>query len=469
MTKFNKKVVKEKAHNLAGGRAYKISTKEELVGNLLTNFVKSQFYRSEDKGVNDLKNLIQSINDKKFIAKAAIYARTKFGMRSITHITSGEIANSVKGEQWTKNFFSRVIYRPDDASEILAYYMKEYGKPIPNSLKKGLALGLNKFDSYQLAKYRGENKDIKLVDILNLIHPKHRDEYKKLINGNMKSVDTWESKLTAAGKQAENEDDLSKLKSAAWLSLFKENKIGLFACIRNLRNLEKQCPEAIPLACDLMTNNEVVKKSLILPFRFNTAYKEINDRRLKAALSDALDISCSNVPKFDGKTLIVIDSSGSMSGSPSEIATLFGTILYKSNDSDMMLFSEHANYISPNPRDSVMTIKSGIPFISGGTNFHSIFNTANKRYDRVIILSDMQGWMGYTAPTMEFNTYKKRFNCDPYIYSWNLAQQDGTAQFDPMNKKVALLSGFSEKVFDIMKLIETDKNALINEIEKVEL
>jgi hypothetical protein len=36
-------------------------------------------------------------------------------------------------------------------------------------------------------------------------------------------------------------------------------------------------------------------------------------------------------------------------------------------------------------------------------------------------------------------------------------------------KNVYCLAGFSEKVFDIIKLLETDKDALINEIEKIEL
>ena len=33
--------------------------------------------------------------------------------------------------------------------------------------------------------------------------------------------------------------------------------------------------------------------------------------------------------------------------------------------------------------------------------------------------------------------------------------------------KVFALAGFSEKVFDIMQLLETDREALINEIEKI--
>jgi 60 kDa SS-A/Ro ribonucleoprotein len=43
----------------------------------------------------------------------------------------------------------------------------------------------------------------------------------------------------------------------------------------------------------------------------------------------------------------------------------------------------------------------------------------------------------------------------------------GSLQFPENN--VYCLAGFSEKVFDILKLLETDKQALLHEVEKVEL
>jgi hypothetical protein len=102
----------------------------------------------------------------------------------------------------------------------------------------------------------------------------------------------------------------------------------------------------------------------------------------------------------------------------------------------------------------------------GGTDFHSIFKKMNKAYDRVIILSDMQGWVGYDSPKKEFNDYCKKYNCKPIVYSFDLAGY-GDMQFPEQN--VFCLAGFSEKVFDVMKMLETDKAAMIKEIEKVEL
>ena len=78
----------------------------------------------------------------------------------------------------------------------------------------------------------------------------------------------------------------------------------------------------------------------------------------------------------------------------------------------------------------------------------------------------MQGWIGRYSPVKAFNEYKKEFDCNPYIYSWDL-QGYGTLQFPENN--IFCLSGFSDKVFDIMDLLESDKNALLNEINSIEL
>jgi len=482
MSKFNQTVVKPttKTTNLAGGEAYKASNELALVSLLLTSFVSNQFYRTADQSLEELKKYIKTMNNKEFIAKSAIFARDEFGMRSITHALAGELASELTGKEWGKNFYEKVITRVDDMTEIMSYYLanktdKNHPK-FPNSLKKGFAKAFDKFDGYQIGKYRGENKEVKLVDVVNLVHPvpteRNKEALNSLVNGALKNTKTWESMLSQAGQMAQDEDDLSRLKADAWSELILNKKLGLMAVLRNLRNILTQSPDMIPSVCEILTNVNAIKKSRVLPFRFNTAYEEVsklgndkNVRDLLQAISKALDISTINVPKFED-TLFVIDVSGSMSGKPSEIASLFAAMFAKVNNCDVMTFANNANYVGYNPNDSILTIKNSFKFTGGGTNFRSIFQTANKAYDRVIILSDMAGWIGHTTPVKEFNDYKKKFNCNPYVYSWDL-QGYSTLQFP--ESKVFCLSGFSEKVFDIMKLMEEDKQALYNRINSIVL
>jgi len=486
MARFNKPTYTEtKTENLAGGDAYVQDPKFEFASLLLTSFVKDQYYRSADEGLERLSELIDAISDKKFPAKAAIYTRNEFGMRSVTHAVAGEVAKRVKGEEWTKNFYDKVVRRPDDITEILAYYLNKYKKPVPNSLKKGLGLAFDKFDEYQLAKYRGSGHAITLVDAVNLVHPtptkENKAALKKLVADELRSRTTWEAKLSETGKE-ENEEKKEKAKAKAWAELVKEKKIGYFALLRNLRNILEQAPEITEDATKLLVNEKMIKKSLVLPFRFTTALKEIEKitdvdtirvREVIAALNKAVDISVSNVPKLKGTTLVVLDDSGSMHGDPIEIGALFAAVLVKSNNADFMKFSDTARYTNLNPADSTLTLADRIKqnLAMSGTNFHVIFQEANKAYDRFIILSDMQGWMGnddwgYGSPDKAFADYKTRTGASPHIFSFDL-QGYGTLQFPQRN--VYELAGFSEKVFDIIKLLETDKKALIDEIEKIEL
>lgn len=474
MSRFNTKQT-TKITNAAGGLAYAQSPELELISIMLTSFAKDSFYKSADDTFARLKTLIIDC-DKEFVAKAAIYARKQFGMRSISHVVASELAKHINGKPWAKNFYKEVINRPDDMGEILSYHTANNGK-VPNAMKKGFALAFNKFSKYQLAKYRGEGKGFKLIDVVNMVHPvpveKNAEAIQALVKGELKSFDTWESELTRAGQNATSEDEKAEFKKDVWVSLVREKKIGYFALLRNLRNIIEQAPEVLPDALRMLVDESLIKKSLVLPFRFITAYEEIakvsNGQLVRSALmalNTALDISVSNVPKFDGDTLVVLDVSGSMSGKPSQIGALFSAVLVKSSNADFMTFDNHAKYQNLNPMDSTITIANSILFRGGGTDFHCIFTTANKKYDRIIILSDMQGWIGYNTPVNEYNEYKKRTGANPFIYSFDL-NSHGSMQFPEQN--VFCLAGFSEKVFDIMKLLEQDKKALVNTIKSIQL
>ena len=482
MSKFNTTIQKGKTKttNFAGGEAYKQSKELELVSILLTSFVSDTFYRSSNDTLERLKSLLSEI-DPKFAAKAAIFARDKFGMRSITHALAGELTSHSTGLDWAKNFYDKVVVRTDDMMEIMGYYLSnktDAKKPkFPNSLKKGFAKAFDRFDGYQIGKYRGENKEVKLVDVVNLVHPvptsKNKEALSQLISGDLKNTQTWESMLSQAGQQASNEEELGQLKSDAWKELISSKKIGYFALLRNIRNIINQAPDSINEACQLLTEENKIKSSRVLPFRFKTAYDEISNlpsssttRNVLVALDSALGISVSNVPKFEGETLVVVDVSGSMSGKPSEIASLFAAILAKSNNCDVMTFANHAQYVNYNPNDSVLTIRNSFRFTGGGTNLRDAFVKANKAYENIIILSDMQSFIGYDTPLAQLNSYKTKFNCNPHIFSFDLAGL-GTLQI-PQNQ-VYCLAGFSDKVFDVMSALKEDRNALVNQIHSISL
>ena len=124
MSKFNTAIERTTTltQNYEGGEAYQQSNELELISILLTSFVSDQFYRSENETLERVKYLMSKV-DPKFAAKLAIFARDKFGMRSITHVVAGELASYSSGKEWSKNFFDKIIVRVDDMTEIMSYYL----------------------------------------------------------------------------------------------------------------------------------------------------------------------------------------------------------------------------------------------------------------------------------------------------------------------------------------------------------
>jgi 60 kDa SS-A/Ro ribonucleoprotein len=484
MSRFNAtSAATHKTTNLAGGSAYKMTPELELVSSLLTSFLNDSFYESGKKRQVNIEKQVKAV-DPLFAAKASVFARNEYGMRSVSHVVAAEIASTVKGEQWTKRYFDKIVHRPDDMMEILSLYRANGGKNEPAALKKGFASAFGRFDEYQLAKYRGTTKSVKLVDVVNLVHPAHTEAIRKLVNDELRNADTFEAKLSKAG-QSGKED----AKGQAWSELVKSGKLGYFALLRNLRNIVEEAPEVTDLAIEQLTNGKAIRKSLVLPFRFITAAEEISKiqgqaaKKMLVGISQALDVSVENVPRFKGETLVAVDCSSSMTQGmysnrstttrPMEKAALFAAMLVKSSMADVMLWDNSAYPLNCNPTDSVISIAQQIALNAhnGGTNIAVPFREATRAYDRIVILTDEQSWghsaYGYaTSGPQELEAYRKRTGANPMVYNWDLA---GYGQLAFPENQVATLAGWSDKVFSIMELVETDKRALVHTINGIEI
>ncbi len=494
-----KQRINQKTKNLAGGEAYLQDEKLELVSILLNSFVQNQFYRSAEDTMQRVGELIQAMPDKKFAAKCAVYARNHFGMRSISHVTAGTLSPVIRGQTWAAPFYEQVVRRVDDMAEILGFYLSQYGtvkvkngkrylQPIPNAMKKGFRKAFDKFDNYQLAKYRMEGKAISLIDIVNLVHPvptdHNRDALAKLVAGKLSlNGKTRQDRMTRIGQTAQSAEEKASMKAEAYADLLGSGKYPYFDLLRNLRNILRDAPQQAGKVCDLLTQEKVIRRSLVLPLQFQTAFYEVESlsgpeaRGIIRALSDALDVALGNVPHFEGATLVVTDTSSSMvrryGGRPYDprvpinTASLFSAIMAKAHDADVMLFATEAQYFSVNTRDSTMTvadqIRSKIGVVGHATNFHTIFEKADRAYDRIFIFSDMQGWKGRSVPDQAFSKYCQRTGANPFVYSIDLTGY-GTLQFP--QTKVFCLAGLSGEIFKVMEKLEVDRSALIHEIEK---
>ena len=236
------------------------------------------------------------------VAKIAVEART---MQKLRHTPLFIVSEMCKYEGHNKlvgEILPKIITRADMITDFLAIYWKaDKKRKISAQAKKGLAKSFGNFNEYQFAKY-DRNADIKLRDVMFLVHPtpeQGKEElYKAIANRTLATPDTWEVALSTG-----------KDKKETWTRLISENKIGGLAMLRNLNNMVEANVSKDVIASGLAN----LKSSMLLPLDFLKASKMVNV--FSREIEDAMIISYANLPKLPGRTLFIVDISGSM-GSP---------------------------------------------------------------------------------------------------------------------------------------------------------
>ena len=295
MAKFNeKKTVKQpESVNFMGEKAFLLQPKEEFVSSIMTTFLSKEgsYYESSKEEVNRILSLLDKI-DPLFACKAAIYVRENGNMRSISHLLGAALAKYVSGTDWGKRFYNKIVVRPDDMSEIVSAYANLNGmglndlKKIPNSIKKGFKEALERLDAYQIDKYKMQNREVSLIDLVRLFHPKGNEKnaeaYKRLVNGeslaDLYETKVLEKEMTKAGqvtKDATQEEKDEAKREAITAVLDNVKGMPVMNLLRNLRNILLYAPDKVNDACEQLTIEKKILNSRLLPFRFATAYSEI--------------------------------------------------------------------------------------------------------------------------------------------------------------------------------------------------
>lgn len=472
MSKFN--VMKNITRNNEGHKAFSMDTKEKLITEVLTSFFNEEKYYGDNSGVivEDIRNMIKI--DPKFVANLAIYARKEINLRSISHVLAAELAYDVQGKKYVREVLRNIVIRVDDMSEILSYYLNVYGKPIPNSLKKGIAECFLKFDEFSLAKYN-RSGEVNLKDILNLVHPKpmsleQSNMFKRVLEDELEVPFTWETMVSKEGNKKET-----------WEKLIESNRLGYMAMLRNLRNIIKAAPDNIDKVYKELESEERVLKSRQLPFRYYSAFKVLSNEgigtsKIYDVLENAIRYSTKNVERLQGKTFISTDVSGSMGCMVSRKSELscaeIGTVLMSiaSSICDEAITSTFDTEFKVVPLASCNGIIANARSIRpswGGTDLslpiRYLIN--NKIFvDRIILLSDNEINRGYDNVCQNLiDKYRRKVNPDVYVHAIDLAGY-GTQQFK--GHKVNIMAGWNEKILEFIPKVENGLNNIKQEIEE---
>lgn len=481
--KFNKSTVnKNLTVNKSGHKAYAMTDKVKLTNAVLTTlFNETKFYGDTSREIIRLAEKI-AVKDPRFISNLARYARKVYHLRSVSHILTCIVAKTVESKQYIKETLYDVVERPDDILEVLSCYLGMYGKPIPNGLKKAINDNIRKFNVFNIAKYNGKNKELKFKHVLSLTHPKPENEaeeylFNAIMNDTLKTPITWETQLSARGNTKE-----------VWEELIEGNKLGYMAMLRNLNNILYAQPANIQEVYDKLSNEQLVLKSKQLPFRFMSAYKAVsaNEKRTNKVfdvIEQAAKYSIKNLPRLEGKTVIAIDTSGSMgctiSGRSdvkcSDIAALLGVLASKISDEFIVFTFDTSLYRKDisSTCDILSTAKT-ISCNGGGTRLELPLQEmlrSNIYADRFIILSDNEINSGYRDGFVKtcqslVDQYRSTINKDLWVHAIDL-QGYGTQQF--IGNKTNIIAGWSDKVLDYISKVERGLDNQVKDIEKFHL
>jgi 60 kDa SS-A/Ro ribonucleoprotein len=258
----------------------------------------SQFYEDGVEISGRIAELVPKVAPEK-VAALAVEARQQMKLRHAPLLLVREMARHATHRRLVADTLATVIQRADELAEFVAIYWKDGRVPLSGQVKKGLAAAFPKFDEYQLAKY-DRGGPIKLRDVLFLCHAKPRDAvqagvWKKLIWGRLATPDTWEVALSSGAN-----------KRAAWQRLLAENKLGALALLRNLRNLKEAGVDEDKVLSALRS----MKTQRVLPFRFLAAARYAP--QWEEALEHAMLACVAGQEKLPGKTIVLVDVSGSM-------------------------------------------------------------------------------------------------------------------------------------------------------------
>lgn len=317
------------------------------------------------------------------LAALIIEARSVHNLRHVPLILLKALAK--RGGKIVGDTIYETIQRADELSEFLSIYWTPEKQKLSKQVKLGLARAFRKFNEYQLAKY-DRAKAVRLRDVLFLTHPKPKDDeqaalWKRLVNNELQTPDTWEVSLSAG-----------KDKKETFERLIREGQLGYLAVLRNLRNMTQAGVDSSLIRDAILARKGAQR---VLPFRYVAAARACP--QMEPALDQALSEAIADLPQFRGKTAVLVDVSGSMDAPLSAKSDLqridAACALASLIPGEVRMFSFSSQVVEVPPRRGmagVDALKRSQPH--SNTELFAAVAAINREipYDRLIVVSDEQ-------------------------------------------------------------------------------
>jgi hypothetical protein len=513
-----------------GGAGYAREAKGELFLLAVSSFAgEDKFYERASAGTQRFVKLVHevSIADSAWTAQFLNWLRNDAYIRTAAIVGAAEYANAwntarrlgsqLRPAVTVRVVIDSVLQRADEPGEFVAYWRANIQPSLPAGVQRAVADAvLRLYTERSYLKWDSQRDAYRFADVLNIVHavdaagsfkrkqipwkgPWQRDLFGYIVkrayepgtelpdsllmiekNRYLRSIDdprawldptvlrdagmTWEDALSALGNKVSKKD--------IWTAIAPS--MGVMALLRNLRNIDeaKVSDEIAEALGRVISSPEEIAKSKQLPMRFLSAYravKAIGSVRWLHPLEKALQLSLSNVPYLTGRTLILVDTSSSMTLGFSkdgtvkrwDAAVLFALALAERCDfPEVVSFSSNQMYTHDRPGARTKTFSrrageallSGISrwekggfFLGGGTETAAALRQHYKDHERVVILTDEQA----NSDGVEVS---KSMRADRPLHTINLAGYErGHA---PSTGLRFTFGGLSDSTFHALSLAE---------------
>ena len=367
-----------------GAPAVALNAGQTLRRSVLSCFLWEDEFYEEGQAIADRIAALAADVAPEVVAALAIEAREAFNLRHAPLMLLCALARTGSGTSLVSQTIARVIQRADEMSEFLALYWRGGRKPLSKQMKKGLAAAFAKFDAYQLAKYDRDGP-VKLRDVLFLVHAKPKDEaqaalWKQVAERSLPSPDTWEVALSGGADKRESFE-----------RLLAEGKLGYLALLRNLRNMDQAGVDEALIKEAILARRGAER---VLPFRYVAAARAAP--RFEPWLDQALAEAVLEGPVFDGRTIVLVDVSGSMGvrlSAKSDLTRMDAAATLASIiPGDVRVFTFSTGVVEVPPRrgmagvDAVMRSQPHASTMLGAAVTH----VNGLRHNRLIVVTDEQ-------------------------------------------------------------------------------
>ena len=415
--------------NAAGGRAYSVSDEQALAQYAVTGTLNGVYYASAEAQLQEVLKLADRCSPR-FVAQTAVYARTRGFMKDVPALLVAHVAT--RDLDLFKAVFPVVI---DDFKMLRNFVQvvrsgvtgrKSLGTALKTQVKKFLE---SRTDDEIFAGSIGN--DPSLADIIRMVHPTPKTVSRanlyayllgrtfkiKLLPDQARGFELFKNNPSGHPPEV-NFQLLSNISMSKdqWAALAQTMSWHTLRMNLNTLNRNKvfDIKGMDTVVANRLRDPESIRKLKLFPYQLLAAYMNAVDVpvQVRNALQDAMELATKNVPEFPGRTVVAVDTSGSMgspiTGNRGSVSTtircvdvaglIAATILRRNGDALIMPFDTRVHGAgSVNARDSIVTNAEKLArFGGGGTDCASVLRKLNQdktKADLVFYVSDNESWV----------------------------------------------------------------------------